>query len=171
VVQQADVTQITMQLHYQRCQRLITAKMVPGRDGQPVHVQVHVDLATLRGLPGGPGLEADWGRGLDADWGRGLTPGWSPARAAADPGSVFLSGAAAEAAACDATLTPVVSGHIDWTALDELTRLFVTARGRGLDHHRDATRLPATATGRGPRPSRPPSAPPPANGSATRCCR
>ena len=44
-----------MQLGYQRCQRLITAKMLPGRDGQPVHVQVHVDLATLRGLPAAPG--------------------------------------------------------------------------------------------------------------------
>jgi hypothetical protein len=28
------------------CQRLIAARMLPGRDGQPVHVQVHVDLAT-----------------------------------------------------------------------------------------------------------------------------
>ena len=40
-----------------------------------------MDLATLRGLPGGPSLEA----------------GWSPARAATDPGSVYLSGVDAEA--------------------------------------------------------------------------
>ena len=53
--------------------------MLPG-DGssQPVQVSVHVDLAELRGLPGGSGLEA----------------GWSAARAAAAdlPGSVYLTG-------------------------------------------------------------------------------
>ena len=125
-----------MQLGYQRCQRLIAARMLPGRDGQPVHVQVHVDLATLRGLPGAPGLEAGRSPGQAA--------GWSPARAAADPGPVYLSGAGAEAAACDATVTPVVTGRLDWTALDQLTSLFAQAHGRGLDHHR----------GHGPAPGR-----------------
>ena len=43
----------------------------------------------------------------------------------------------AEAAACDATITPVVTGQIDWAVLDQLTSLFLKARGRGLDHHRD----------------------------------
>jgi hypothetical protein len=112
-VRQADVTQITMQLGYQCCQRLIAARMLPGRDGQPVHVQVHVNLATLRGLPAAPR-----GPGREAGEHPGLETGWSPARAAAGPGSVYLTGADAEAAACDATLTPVVSGQIDWTALD-----------------------------------------------------
>ena len=116
------------------CQRLIAARMLPGRDGQPVHVQVHVDLATLRGLPGAPGLEAGWSPGQAA--------GWSPARAAADPGSVYLTGTGAEAAACDASITPVVSGQLDWTALDQLTRLFLKAHGRGLDHHRDQPPAP-----------------------------
>ena len=100
------------------CPRLIAARMLPGRDGQPVHVQVHIDLSTLRGLPGGSALE----------------DGWSPARAAAAPGSVYLTGAAAEAAACDATLTPVVTGQIDWTALDQLTTLFLNAHGHTLNH-------------------------------------
>ena len=117
---------ITIQISNQCCQRLIAARMLPGRDGQPVHVQVHVDLATLRGLPGAPGLEA----------------GWSPARAAADPGSVYLTGTDAEAAACDASITPVVSGQLDWTLLDQLTRLFLKAHGRGLDHHRDQPPAP-----------------------------
>ena len=147
-MRQADVTQITMQLGYQRCQRLIAARMLPGRDGQPVHVQVHVDLATLRGLPGGPGAP---GRRLEA-------PAWQPGpgAATADPGSVYLTGADAEAAACDATLTPVVSGQIDWTALDQLTTLFVKAHGRGLDHHRDPPPArPATARRQQSRDSRP----------------
>ena len=107
--------------------------MLPGRDGQPVHVQVHVDLATLRGLPASPG-------GPGGPGAPGLEAGWSPARAAAGPGSVYLSGTDAEAAACDATITPVVSGQIDWTVLDQLTTLFLKAHGRSLDHHRHQPR-------------------------------
>ncbi len=97
-------------------------------------------LATLRGLPGAPALEAGWSPGQAA--------GWSPARAAAGPGSVDLSGVDAEAAACDATITPVVSGQPDWTALDQLTTLFVKAHGRGLDHHRDHGQAPGHGHGR-----------------------
>ncbi len=144
------MTQITMQLGYQCCQRLIAARMLPGRDGQPVHVQVHVDLATLRGLPGAPGQAAGWSPGQAAGWSPGQAAGWSPgqaagwspARAAADPGSVYLSGVDAEAAACDATITPVVTGQLDWTVLDQLATLFVKAHGCGLDHHRDRPPAP-----------------------------
>ncbi len=155
-MRQADVTQITMQLGYQCCHRLIAARMLPGRDGQPVHVQVHVDLATLRGLPGAPALEAGWSPGQAAGCSpgqaAGCSPGqaagWSPARAAAGAGPVDLSGVDAEAAACDATITPVVSGQPDWTALDQLTTLFVKAHGRGLDHHRDHDQAPGHGHGR-----------------------
>jgi hypothetical protein len=42
------------------CDRLIRAGMIPGRDGQSPQVQVHVDLATLRDLPGGSAAEASW---------------------------------------------------------------------------------------------------------------
>ena len=157
------------------CQRLIAARMLPGRDGQPVHVQVHVDLAALRGLPGGPGAPA-WKRASAPARKRASAlarkpaeppgaverrsrveprpggrveprPGsrWSPARAAADTGSVYLSGAGAEAAACDATVTPVVAGRLDWTTLDQLTTLFAQAHGRGPDHHRDRRQSPAAA--------------------------
>ncbi len=106
----------------QACERLIAATMDPGGDAQPAQVQVHIDLAALRGLPGGPGLEAGGATGA----GPGLEAGWSLARAAAtDPGSVFVSGAAAEAATCDAVLTPIVSGQIDWAVLDQLTGLFL----------------------------------------------
>ncbi len=97
-------------------------------------MQIHIDLAALRGLPGGPGLEAGWAAGP------GPGPGWSPARAAAagDPGSVFLSGADAEAATCDAVLTPIVSGQIDWTILDQLTDLFLKANGHDPEQPEDA---------------------------------
>src|SRR5487761_11258 len=91
------------------CLRLIGARMLPGRDGQPVHLNVHIDLAGLRGLPGASDLENKW----------------SAARAAVTPGSVYLTGADAEAAACDATVLPIVTGQIDWAALDHLTDLLL----------------------------------------------
>ena len=51
--------------------------------------------------------------------------------AAAGPGSVYLTGPAAEAAACDAVLTPIVTGQIDWAVLDQLTTVWLTAHGHG----------------------------------------
>jgi len=114
-VRQADVTQITMQLGYQCCQLLIASGMLPGRDGQPLQLTVHVDLAELRGQPAAAGLEQ----------------GWSTARAAAAgiPGSVYVTGPEAAAAACDAALTPIVTGHIDWAVLDHLTSLYLDTAG------------------------------------------
>ena len=50
---------------------------------------------------------------------------WTPAMAAAGPGSVYLTGAAAEAAACDAVLTTIVTGQIDWPVLDQLTTVWL----------------------------------------------
>ncbi len=92
-----DVRSLPQRRHdalQEACLRLIDARMLPGRDGQPVHLNVHIDLAELRGLPGASGLEKSW----------------SAARAAVTPGSVYLTGADAEAAACDATVLPVVTG-------------------------------------------------------------
>ncbi len=93
------------------CRRLIESGMLPGPDSQPAQLTVHVDLAELRGQPGASGLEA----------------GWSTARAAAAqiPGSAYLTGPEAAAAACDAALTPVVSGHLDQAVLDQLTGVFL----------------------------------------------
>jgi Domain of unknown function (DUF222)/HNH endonuclease len=111
------------------CERLAGAGLDPGQDGQPAQVQIHIDLAALRGLPDGTGT--------------GLEAGWSVARAAAaDPGSVFLSGAAAEAATCDAVLTPVVSGQIDWAILDQLTDLFLKAHSYHQEHGGRLSALP-----------------------------
>ena len=97
------------------CRRLIGGQMIPGRDGQPPHLTVHIDLNDLRGGPGGSVLERSW----------------TPALAAAGPGSVYLTGPAAEAAACDAVLTPMVTGQIDWAVLDQLTTVWLTAHGHG----------------------------------------
>ena len=87
------------------CQRLIESGMLPGHDSQPAQLTVHVDLAELHGLAGASGLEA----------------GWSTARAAAAqiPGSAYLTGPDAAAAACDAALTPSCPGtstRPSWTS-------------------------------------------------------
>ena len=96
------------------CDRLIRAGMIPGRDGQSPQVQVHVDLATLRDLPGGSAAEASWTSAKSA--------------AAGVPGAVWLTGPDAEAASCSAAIVPVITGHLDWTALDTLAGLELATR-------------------------------------------
>ena len=103
------------------CRRLIGGQMIPGRDGQPPHLSVHVDLTDLRRQPGGSILERSW----------------TPAKAAAGPGSAYLTGPAAEAAACDAVLTTIVTGQIDWQVLDQLTTLWLTLHGHEDGHDDD----------------------------------
>jgi Domain of unknown function (DUF222) len=87
------------------CRRLIRAGMVPGRAGQPTQVLVHVTLAQLRGISGVSASEDAWAAA------RASQPGW-------------LTGPEAEAALCDATVVPVVTGHVDWAALDRLAAAF-----------------------------------------------
>jgi hypothetical protein len=94
------------------CRRLIRAGMVPDRAGQPTQVLVHLSLAQLRGGPGGSAAEDAWAAA------RASRPGW-------------LAGPDAEAALCDATVVPVVTGHVDWAALDQLTDMFLLAHGTG----------------------------------------
>jgi len=99
------------------CQRLIGAGMLPGRDGQPLHLYAHVDLATLGRLAtGSPTVDAP-----------------SPSRpSGTGPGDWCPAGPDAAAAACDATVIPVVTGHPDETALDDLTDRLARAEGEPL---------------------------------------
>jgi hypothetical protein len=94
------------------CRRLIRAGMVPGRAGQPTQVLVHMTLSQLRGLPGASAAEGAWAAA------RASQPGW-------------VTGPEADAAACDATVVPVVTGHVDHTALDRLINAFLISRGAG----------------------------------------
>jgi hypothetical protein len=110
------------------CRRLIRAGMVPARAGQPTQIQVHLTLAQLRGASGGSAAEDAWAAA------RASQPGW-------------LTGPDAEAGLCDATVIPVVTGHVDWAALDRLTDAFLLAHGLG----RHAG--PADAAGRPPSPA------------------
>ena len=82
----------------------------PGR--QPTQALVHITLAQLRNLPGASEAEAAW------------------RAAAAARGHGWLPGPDADAAACDATVAPVVTGHVDPAALDRLTEVFA-GRGHG----------------------------------------
>ncbi|MBV9857881.1 MAG: DUF222 domain-containing protein [Streptosporangiaceae bacterium] len=91
---------------------LIGAGMLPERAGQPTQVQVQVPLSQLRGMPGASAAEAAW-----------------LAAKAGEPG--YLAGKDAEAAACDATIIPVVTGHPDWDVLDAMTGVWIGA------HHLD----------------------------------
>lgn len=102
-----DVTQITMQNRYGPCTRLIASGMLP--DGRPDRAYLHITLAQLRNAPGACQLEAAWAAA------RAAQPGW-------------LLGLEAEAAACDATVIPLVTGHVDWAALDRFTAAYLTTR-------------------------------------------
>jgi Domain of unknown function (DUF222) len=98
------------------CRRLIAAGMVPGRAGQPTQAQVHITLAQLRNLPGASDAEA----------------AWRAAAAAREPG--WLAGPDAGAASCDATLAPIVTGHVDEAALGRLVELFLTSHAMASGH-------------------------------------
>src|SRR6266704_3987517 len=94
------------------CRRLIRAGMIPGRAGQPTQVIVHMSLAQLREIPGASPAEDAWAAA------RAAQPGW-------------VTGPEAAAALCDATMVPVVTGHIDWLALDRLMHAFLTGHPIG----------------------------------------
>ena len=75
------------------CRRLIAAGGVPDRAGQPTQVQVHMTLEQLRGQAQ-PGAEAAW------------AAAWPPAAPGTD---------------CDASVVPVITGHLNNQLLTELT--------------------------------------------------
>ena len=88
------------------CRRLIASGGLPQRAGQPTQIQLHMTLDQLRGLPGAPGAEAAWAEAAGAG-----------ARAGAGAGAGAAAGPGAD---CDATLVPVVTGHVDPQVLDRL---------------------------------------------------
>jgi hypothetical protein len=90
------------------CELLIRAKMVPGRAGADTRVDAVVSLRDLLALPGARAVEDAW-------------------LASAAGHHVHLSGRAAEAAACDAMITPVVTGTADWTLIAEIIDLIAGA--------------------------------------------
>jgi hypothetical protein len=107
--------------------RLVAAGLLPERAGQPVKLWGHVSLAELRAL--------DDGSVLAQEWIGEMAVRWAVHRAAASQsgsdGAAWLDGKAAAAAACDATIIPVVTGQIDPAALDDLVDLCLQFAGHG----------------------------------------
>src|SRR5579875_745908 len=93
--------------------RLIKADLLPESAGQATMAQVIIPFAALR--RGASALEQEW---IAAHAGQ---PGW-------------LTGIAAEAEACDASIAPAVTGSVDWTAVDAMAAQWLEAYG--LDGHR-----------------------------------
>jgi hypothetical protein len=117
------------------CRRVLSDGL-PDVAGQPTQVQLHVTLEEMRDLPGGAEAEAAWAARRGAADSDGET-GWLRSRAAA------------QAYACDAQITPIVTGRIDPAALAAMTAAFL--RGTPPVVPGDTTVTgPAGLTGPGP---------------------
>jgi Domain of unknown function (DUF222) len=102
--------------------RLIASGLLPERAGQPVRVWAHVTLAELRALQDGSVLAGEWIAEMAARWAARRA---EASEGGGGDGGAWLDGKAAQAMACDAILTPVVTGDIDPGVLDDLVRLCV----------------------------------------------
>jgi Domain of unknown function (DUF222) len=130
--------------------RLIAAGLLPERAGQPVRAWVHVSLAELRAMDGESVLEDQWITAVRATWAAHR----AAASVAGGDGAAWLDGDAARAAACDASLTPIVTGEVDIGALDDLVRLCVQldrlSHGGGRDEPETELAAPAENPAAGP---------------------
>jgi hypothetical protein len=114
--------------------RLMAAGLLPERAGQPVKAWVHISLADLLLLDGDSALQEQWTAQIRERW--------AACRAFASEtgseGGAWLGGGAAEAIACDAAMTPIVTGDVNVAALQDLVRLCVELDARQRDGGRDA---------------------------------
>jgi hypothetical protein len=107
------------------CELLIRAKMVPDRAGAGTHADVHTALAELLAMDGATAITSTW-----------------LAAIAGEPG--YLTGKDAQAAACDALIVPVVTGHPDLTVVDKMIGLVLAYLDTtGDPAHADPTADPA----------------------------
>jgi hypothetical protein len=102
-------------------QRLLAAGLLPERAGQPVKALLHISLADLMRLDGSSAMQEEWTAQVRA--------AWAAHRAAASvsgsDGGAWLDGEDAAAIACDAAMTPIVTGEVNPAALEDLVRLCV----------------------------------------------
>ncbi len=101
--------------------RLVAADLLPERAGQPVKAWVHISLADLLILDGSSALLEEWTTRVRAQWAAHR----AGASAGGSDGGAWLDGDAAQAVACDASAAPVVTGEVNYAALDDLVRLCV----------------------------------------------
>ena len=101
--------------------RLLAAGLLPERGGQPVRAWAHISLADLMLIEGSSALLAEWTQDLRTRWA-------GHRAAAAEAGGhqgLWPAGDDAEAIACDAAITPVVTGNVNPAAFEDLIRLCV----------------------------------------------
>jgi hypothetical protein len=122
--------------------RLAASDLLPERAGQPVKVWAHVSLAELRAMEDGTLLETEWITEMQIRWAarRG------EAADGADSGGAWLDGDAARATACDAAITPIVTGDVDLGVLDEVVRLCLLLAGHGAHCQSEQNPAPANQT-------------------------
>ena len=118
-----------MQEYSQRMRWLVASDLLPERAGQPVRAWVHISLADLLLLDGDSALQEQWTAQVRARWAAHR----AFASETGSEGGAWLDGDAAEGAACDAAMAPVVTGDVNVDALEDLVRLCVE-----LDRHRRA---------------------------------
>jgi hypothetical protein len=91
---------------HEACQMLTGAQVLPDRAGAATRCETIIPFSALRDLPGASAIEDAW-----------------------LAGDGYLTGADAEAACCDATLIPVVTGAPDWKIADQIIELALSAHG------------------------------------------
>jgi hypothetical protein len=99
--------------------RLAAADLLPERAGQPAKAWAHISLAELLAMDGSSALQEEWSARVRARWAAHR----AGASAGGSDGAAWLDGDAAAAFACDASITPVVMGDVNYPVLDELVRL------------------------------------------------
>jgi hypothetical protein len=102
------------------CELLIRAKMVPGRAGADTRVNAVISLAELLATEGASAIQDAWLAGLLGDPG---SPGDAVRLAALAGQPGYLAGQDAGAAACDAIVSPVVTGRPDLATVDTMIGL------------------------------------------------
>jgi hypothetical protein len=133
------------------CELLIRARMVPDRACADTRVDVVVSLAELMVLEGASAIQDAWLAALLGDPASPGEPASSPVRLAALAGQPgYLAGKDTEAAACDAVIAPVVTGHPDLCVVDQMIGLVLayldgavgTLAGQGAGDGQSATTRP-----------------------------
>ncbi len=97
------------------CQLLIRSRMLPDRAGSDTRIDAVISLAELLQLPGASELQEAWLAALVGEHG-------------------YLAGPDAEVAACDAVISPVVTGRPDLSVVDamiDLVLAFLDEAGPG----------------------------------------
>jgi hypothetical protein len=107
--------------------RLVSAGLLPERAGQPARVWAHISLADLMVLDAKSALQEQWTERVRARWAGHR----AAASVAGGDGAAWLDGEAAEGFACDASITPVVTGEVNPAVLEDLVRLCVQLARHG----------------------------------------